>query len=411
MSNNAPETSYVSATMPSNHRFAMVCFARSGDDYFARALENHGLLDFYALGTRRGAKGVPPEHTRLQPVFGLLNYIAAVTLPTFQAESLRFRLFGLFDRWAQSLLHPGQHFFTGYAFANGAMRWIRQHGGLAFLDAWTSHPEDHWNLVAEEQQRWGSRYPPASRYYQDRTVESVALADYIFTSSAFVRQSFLKRGFDPQRLLFCPYPVDLDLYQPAPEARPANRPFTILHTGGLSLRKGTPYLLEAFRLIRKEVPNAVLRVKRHLRNDVVDIVRRNADLPIEWSDYLDFTGHVQRYQNSDLMLFPSIEDGFALVVAEALACGLPVITTPNTGASDLIRPGENGEVVPIRDPQALAQAALKWWERIRAGERIGGGEELKNRLSFQKFEETFIGHLAKLDIPSQHRPTLSTTVT
>jgi glycosyltransferase involved in cell wall biosynthesis len=394
----------VSVMMPSNRRFAMACFARSGDDNFARALENHGLLDFYALGTRRGAKGVSPEHTRLQPIFGLLNYMAAITLPVYQAESFRFRLFGFFDRWAQSLLLPGQHFFTGYAFANGAMRRAKRNGGLAFLDAWTSHPEDHWNLVAKEQQRWGSKCPPASRYYQDRTVESVAEADYICTSSTFVRQSFLKRGFDFQRLLFCPYPVDLSSFQPTMEARPANRPFTVLHTGGLSLRKGTPYLLEAFRLIRKEVPNAVLRVKRHLRNDVVDIVRRNADLPIEWSDYLDFAGHVRRYQTSDLMLFPSVEDGFALVVAEALACGLPVITTPNTGASDLIRPGENGEIVPVCDPQALAQAALKWWDRIRTGERISGVDELKQCLSFQKFEETFIGHLARIGIPSQRDP-------
>jgi glycosyltransferase involved in cell wall biosynthesis len=386
--------------MTSNHRFAMACFMRSGDDNFARALENHGLLDFYALGTRQGTKGVPPEHTRLQPIFGLLNYMAAVTLPVYQSESFRFRLFGLFDRWAQSLLRPGQHFFTGPAFANGAMRRVKQDGGMAFLDSWTSHPEDHWNLVAEEQQRWGSRCPPASRYYQDRTVESVAVADYIFTSSTFVRQSFLKRGFDPQRLRFCPYPVDLTSFQPAPEARPANRPFTIIHTGGLSLRKGTPYLLEAFRLIRKEVPNAVLRVKRHIRNDVVGVLRRNADLPIEWSGQLDFAGHVRRYQTSDLMIFPSVEDGFALVVAEALACGLPVITTPNTGASDLIRPGENGEIVPICDPKALAEAALKWWERIRAGERIGRFDELKDRLSFQKFEETFIGHLARIGIPS-----------
>lgn len=382
----------------------MACFGRCGDDVFARALENHGLLDFYALGTRRGTQGVPPEHTRLQPLFGLLNYIFAVTLPPFQSESLRFRTFGLFDRWVQTLLRPGQHFFTGYAFANGAMRWIRQNGGIAFLDAWTSHPEEHWNLIAAEQRRWKSSCPPASRYYQDRTVESVAAADYIFTSSTFVRQSFLKRGYDPQRLLFCPYPVDLEMYRPPPEPRSANRPFTILHTGGLSLRKGTPYLLEAFRLIRKEVPDAVLRVKRHIRNDVVDIVRRNADLPIEWSGQLDWAEHVRRYQTSDLLLFPSVEDGFAFVVAESLACGLPVVTTPNTGASDLIRPGENGEVVPICDPHALAQAALKWWERIRAGERIGGYEELKSRLSFQKFEETFIGHLAKLGIPSQRRP-------
>jgi len=383
------------------HHFAMASFSRCGDDVFARALEKHGMLDFYALGTRRGTAGVPREHTRLQPLFGLFNYIVSVTLPVYQAESLRFRTFGLFDRWVQTLLRPGQHFFTGYAFAPRAMRWIRQHGGIAFLDAWTSHPETFWSLLTEEQQRWAPRHPPVSRYYQDRTVESVAAADYICTSSSFVRQSFLDHGFDPRRLLFCPYPVNLEVFRPAPEPRPANRPFTLVHTGGLSLRKGAPYLFEAFRLIRKQVPDAVLRVKRHLRNDVQAIVRRNSDLPIEWSDQLDLAAHVRRYQTSDLLLFPSVEDGFAFVVAEALACGLPVVTTFNTGASDLICPGENGEVVPIRDPQALANAALKWWERIRAGERIGGFESLKARLSFKQFEETFVGHLEKLGIRSE----------
>jgi glycosyltransferase involved in cell wall biosynthesis len=385
--------------MSPNNRFAMACFARSGDDNFARALQNQGLLDFYALGTRRGAKGVPPERTRLQPIFGLLNYIAAKTLPGYQSESFRFRLFPLFDRWAKTLLRPGQHFFTGYAFAPRSMRWIRQHGGMAFLDAWTSHPEEFWDLLTEEQRRWGSGWLPVSRCYQDLVVESVAAADYIFTSSNFVRQSFLKRGFDPGRLLYCPYPVDLEVFRPTPEPRPSTRPFTILHTGGLSLRKGAPYLLEAFRLIHKEVPDAVLRVKRLIRDDAEAIVRQHADLPIEWLEYLPLPEHVRCYQTSDLLLFPSIEDGFAFVVAESLACGLPVITTTNTGASDLIDPGRNGEVVPIRDPKALAQAALSWWDRIRAGERIGGYEELKIRLSFQRFQETFIGHLKKVGIP------------
>jgi len=387
--------------MSSNARFAVACFNRSADDNFARALENHGLLDFYALGTRRGINGVAPEHTRLQPLFGLLNYMAFKGLSVYYAESLRFRSFGLFDRWARSLLRPGQHLLTAYAFANDSMRWVRQHGGMAFLDAWTSHPEEFWSVLTEEQQRWGSRYPPVSRYYQDRAADSVTAADYVFVSSTFVRQSFIKRGFAPDRLLFCPYPVNLGLFQPAPAPRPAHRPFTILHTGGLSLRKGAPYLLEAFRLIRTEVPNAVLRVRRDIRNDAVEILRRYADLPIEWSGGLNLEEHVRRYQTSDLLLFPSVEDGFAQVVAEALACGLPVVTTHNTGASDLISPGANGEVVPIREPQALAQAALAWWDRIRAGQCISGFDELKTRLSFQQFEATCIGHLARLGMSSR----------
>ena len=382
-------------------RFAIACFGRSGDDNFARALENHGLLDFYALGTRRGARGIPPEHTRLQPLFGLADYIFARTLPTFTAESLRFRTYGLFDRWAQSLLRPGHHFFTGYAFAPGAMQKARKQGGLAFLDAWTSHPEEFWTLLTEEQKIWNSKYPPVSHYYQDRVVKSVQAADYICVSSNFIKNSFLKHGFPEEKLLRCPYPVDLATFTPLAEPRPANRPLTILHTGGLSLRKGAPYLFEAFRLIRKEVPSAILRVKHNVRDEANDIVRRNSDLPIEWLEGVDLPHHVRRIQTSDIFLFPSIEDGFAFALAEALACGLPVVTTPNVGASDLVQPGVNGEIVPIRDPRALADAALKWWERIRQGGRICGSDDLKQRLSFQQFENNFIGHLNRLGIPSQ----------
>jgi glycosyltransferase involved in cell wall biosynthesis len=385
---------------PKSNRFAMACYGRSGDDNFARALENHGLLDFYALGTRRGCRGIPPEHTRLQPAFGLANYAFAKIFPTYASETLRFRTFGLFDRWAQSLLTPGQNFFTGYAFAPGAMRLARENGGLAIMDAWTSHPLEFWDVLAEEQRIWKSRFQPVSDYYQEKVIESVAAADYVCVASNFVKNSFLKRGYPAEKILFCPYPGDLESFTPAPEPRPVNRPFTILHTGGLSLRKGAPYLLEAFRLIRKEVPDAVLRVKRHLRDEVEDMVEAY-DLPIEWSDNLDFAGHIRRYQTSDLLLFPSIEDGFAFVVAEAMACGLPVITTPNTGSSDLVQPGVNGEVVPIRDARALADAALKWWERIHKGEKIGGRTKLVEQLSFSRFEENFIGHLGRLGIQSQ----------
>ena len=385
-------------------RFAVACFLRSAADNYARALEHFGLLDFYALGTRRGARGIPDAHSKLQPFFGLLNTMAGWTLPVYTAESFRFRLFGLFDKWVQHLLKPGQHLLTAYAFANDAMVQAKRHGGLAFLDAWTSHPAEFWHLLKAEQDRWNSRYAPVSRYYQDRSEDSVAKADYVFVSSTFTENSFLKQGFDPSRILMCPYPTDLSLFQPSTEPRPANRPLTILHTGGLSLRKGAPYLLEAFDLIRKEVPNAVLRVRRHIRDDALATLKAYKDLPIEWSDSLSLPDHVRRYQTSDIFLFPSVEDGFALVVAEALACGLPVITTCNTGASDLIRSGVNGEVVPIRDAARLARATLAWWDRVRAGERISGFQELKERLSVQRFEQTLLGHLGKLGIqPGQLR--------
>ena len=161
----------------------------------------------------RWARGAEPTESRRNTpgcnrCSACANYIFASTLPTYQAESLRFRSFGLFDRWAQSLLTPGQHFFTGYAFAPGAMRKDRRHGGLALMDAWTSHPEEFWDVLAEEQKIWNSKYPPVSRHYQNLVVESVDAADYICVASNFVKNSFLKRGYPEEKLLFCPYPVD-----------------------------------------------------------------------------------------------------------------------------------------------------------------------------------------------------------
>jgi glycosyltransferase involved in cell wall biosynthesis len=378
-------------------RFAAASFGRCGHDYFARVLEKHGLLDFYALGTRRGTAGVSPEHTRLQPIFGLLNYAGASLLPPFRAEAFRFRLFPWFDRWVKSQLRAGQHLFTSYAFANQSLRWVKEHGGLTFIDAGNAHPKEFWDLLTEEANRWGSPYPPVSRFFNEQALDTANNVDYVFTPSTWVRRSYLKRGFEERRLLLYSYPVDLQVFRPPAEPRPADRPLTILNTGLLCLRKGTPYLLDAFRLIRKQEPRAVLRLTRVIADDMREVIQRYADLPIDWTERLGMADFVRRYQTSDIFVLPSIEDGFAHVVSEALACGLPVITTPNTGASDLIRNGENGEVVPIRDPEAIAAAVLKWWEKIRQGQRPEAADQL-SKLTLEHFDRAVMGHLTQLGI-------------
>ena len=76
-----------------------------------------------------------------------------------------------------------------------------------------------------------------------------------------------------------------------------------------------------------------------------------------------------------------------------MACGLPVVTTPNTGASDLVVSGENGEVVPIRDAQAIANAVLKWSEKILSGNWQPRVLLDAKQLSFEHFEKTFLEQL------------------
>jgi len=78
-----------------------------------------------------------------------------------------------------------------------------------------------------------------------------------------------------------------------------------------------------------------------------------------------------------------------------MACGLQVVLTPNTGANDFVQPGINGEIVPIRDSQATADAILKCWERARRGPAPQLAD-LRPKLSFETFAKTFLTQLSNL---------------
>jgi glycosyltransferase involved in cell wall biosynthesis len=96
-------------------------------------------------------------------------------------------------------------------------------------------------------------------------------------------------------------------------------------------------------------------------------------------------------------VLPSLEEGMARSAAEAMACGLPVVTTPNAGTNDLIVEGESGSVVAIRDPQALADAILFWWDKIQTGQYNAQEPSIDSHaLGFETFSKRFLSHLANI---------------
>jgi alpha-maltose-1-phosphate synthase len=380
-------------------QFVVAIPARSVCDDNARALERIGRLRFIALGTRRGVAGVPPERTRLNPLVGLAAYAAAKTLSPFRAESFRFGLLPWFDRWVKGQLTPGDHIISSYGYANESFKFVRAHGGKTFVDAGNSHIENFWEVIAEEHRRWKCPTPPFSPFWLERSRAMLAEhTDFILSPSSHVTNSFLARGFRPEQILKNVYPVNLSLFQPRTTPRPKNQPLTIINTGSLSLRKGTPYLLEAFRIVRKKIPDARLLLTRIVQDDVKPILARYLDLPIEWSGYLDHAQLAKRLQSADIFVLPSLEEGLVRTACQAMACGLPAVLTPNTGANDFVQPGVNGEIVPIRDPQAIADAVFKWAEKILSPDWQPQVLMDAKLLSFEHFESTFIGQLRERNL-------------
>jgi len=345
--------------------FVVAIPGRSSCDNFARFLQKNDLLRLYAIATRRGTEGISDSVTSLNPFWGLLKYIAQRSLSVYYGESFRFALHPLFDLWVKAQLKPGDNIISSYGYANASFKWAQQNGGKTFLQAGNSHPDNFWNILVEEHKRWGSRYLPVARFHYERSRTMLDFTDYVFAVSGFVEKSFLERGFAPSQVFRIFYPVDLSCFKSSTEHRAKDRPLTIINTGGLSLRKGSPYLLEAYRIILKEEPGARLLLFNNIRDDMKPMLAKYRDLPITWFSFLRHPELADKLRSADIFVLPSIEDGFAKVVTEALSCGLPVITTLNTGASDFIIPGKNGEIVPIRDAKAIADSVLKWWGIIK----------------------------------------------
>ena len=377
----------------SARRFVVATPQRSVCDDNARALEQAGMLRFLALGTRRGTKGVPLERTRLNPWIGLCIYAGARALGPMRGESLRFHLLPWFDNWVRRQLRPGDHLISSYGYANSSFDFVRQHGGKTFVDAGNSHIENFWEILSEEHRIWKCPYPPVSPFWYERAREMLTQVDYVLSPSSYVTRSFLDRGFKPEQILSNIYPVDLSVFHPAASPRPTNRPLTLISTAILSLRKGTPYLLEAFRLVRRQIPSARLLLTRIVREDVKPVLERYSDLPIEWAPSLPPRHLAERLRSADIFVLPSLEEGLVRTALEAMACGLQVVLTPNTGASDFVRAGWNGEIVAIRDAVATANAILLCADRMLTS--VGPPRRLIDEqiVSFEHFERRFLQQL------------------
>ena len=190
-----------------------------------------------------------------------------------------------------------------------------------------------------------------------RLVSEPALAAHCLVASSFTRQTLIENGTDPSAITVIPYGVDSRRFRPCTTrgGRLTTGPLRLLFVGTITQRKGIKYLLEALRLLR------------HQCIEVTVCGRAVDDLLL----FKPFAGQVTvrpsvspadllaAYQSADLFVFPSVAEGFAQVLLEAMACGLPVLSTTHTAAPDLVQEGVEGFVVEPRRADLLAQR-IEW---------------------------------------------------
>jgi len=228
----------------------------------------------------------------------------------------------------------------------------QQKGAKYICDRGSSHIRYQDAILREEFERWGEAFAGVDPRAIDKEEAEYDVADIVTVPSTFVHRSFVKMGVPESKLRKIPYGADVRRFEKMGDPIPDT--FDTLFVGQVSFRKGVPDLIEAFRLLK--YPKKRLRIVGGMCPEMAKYLKTH-NLP----DHVEFLGHAPQPElkhimsRSHVMVLPSIEEGLALVQAQALACGCPVIGTWHTGAEDLFTDGKEGFIVPIRDPQTIAE--------------------------------------------------------
>lgn len=275
------------------------------------------------------------------------------------------------DRRAAAWLRGRSDVRLVYAYDDGAeetFKVARQKGVTTAYECPTAHWRTWSALYAEEAERtpaWADTLPqPLITPEKSRRKDAeFALADVVFCASRFAARSLAEHLPASVKLEITPYGA------PAPAAVPAilggGPRLRVLYVGRLSQTKGLSYLMEAIAGLGAEVTLTTVGLPTHPGSRAVaELVNRSS-----WVPSLPHAELLACMRNHDVLVLPSLSEGFGLVILEAMAQGLPVIATENSGGPDVITSGVDGWVVPIRSAEAISEALLglqRDRERLRA---------------------------------------------
>lgn len=231
----------------------------------------------------------------------------------------------------------------------------------------SSHIDTQYHLLLEEEKRAGVPIDKPSEWMIFREEREYKLADLIFVLSTFAYTSFVQHNLPINKLNLLPLGVQIDKFrldnkiiEERCQRILSNQPLKILMVGTFSYRKGAIDLVKI-----AELGCAFSQFKF-----VGSVSEEASHLAQKSSNYIEFIPRQPQfelakfYAEADIFIFTTIEDGYAVVLAQAQAAGLPILATTNCCGPDIIVEGETGWVLPIRSPESFVER-LKWCNEHR----------------------------------------------
>ena len=289
-----------------------------------------------------------PFHVVMKPFFHLA--------PQIWTEKAFYAFFPIWKSWLMAQSWPECNVVQAIiGYATEPFDRAEKTGALKVVDCPNSHPVSYYGYWQRECDLWcPGDHVPIPRWMFARMNRELERADLILCPSIFVRDTMLANGLPAEKCFVNPFGVDLGIFKPR-EVVPATPRF--ISVGTICLRKGHQYLFRAFAEVRKQMPGA----------ELICVGEVKADFRKEWPKWRGMFTHLaslshpelaRRLQTCTAFVFPSVEEGFARVISEAMGAGLPILASYESGATTLVEDGKEGLIIRARDPQHIAGAML-----------------------------------------------------
>jgi glycosyltransferase involved in cell wall biosynthesis len=263
-----------------------------------------------------------------------------------------------------------------------SLQAAKRQGAATLLDNPGRHPGHFHKASLEECERFNikrsERSPLLPTALIRRMQREYEICDHIAVPSTLAHRSFAEFGYADKAIVVFPG-VDAEFF--SPHQRAERRPwFRVCFAGRVELAKGVGYLLMAWK--RLGLPNAELVLAGEVRPEMKGLLQTHANSTVRITGVLSTTELVERYRESDVFAFPSVNEGFAQVLLEAMAVGLPVVASNLSGAEDCVTEGKEGFIVPARDVDHLAEAILWCYQHRDEIRTMGAAARAKIETQF-----------------------------
>jgi len=254
--------------------------------------------------------------------------------------------------------------FIGYEKSSlESFKEIKRQGGIAILDL----AQVHYKYLIElrnTQETFKDLFEDESLFNEINHIKSeeYELSDYILTLSEFAKSTLVKFGIDERKIRIANIGFNPAIFKPKENYRQPstnNHQLKLIYTGTFTKRKGVRLLLLAIKEL--DLPNLELTIIGPVL-DGQELFEQYKGL-FTYYDFLHHDELEKHLHESDVYVFPSYLDSWAMTVIEAMGCGLPVIVTENTGAKSAVMDGENGFVIPIDDLESLKSKILYFYNQ------------------------------------------------